>query len=205
MLIKTFTLRMDRETMEFDDTVLSRFVAEHDVMSTKTQFFFFEEEPMWSIMITYKNKYRPSSLVQEGIRSKRYGLDTRPVENPPKPKLSDKEIEVYEALRLWRNQTARENGHPPANLLNNKQLRAIVALNPRSISQLTKVFGVGKYKSTTYGREILEVLSVLNEHGVSTHGPVGVSVESHGTPVENSTGTPRARTGIQNDEVENEE
>jgi ribonuclease D len=65
---------------------------------------------------------------------------------------------------LWRNETARVHGYPPANLLDNRQLKEIVEMNPKSIHQLTKIYGIGTYKASTYGREIIELLSVLDTH-----------------------------------------
>ena len=38
MLVRTFNLRIDSETMQFDDSVLVQFSEEHEVLSWKTQF-----------------------------------------------------------------------------------------------------------------------------------------------------------------------
>ena len=45
MLVQTFNLRIDSETMQFDDSVLVQFAREHEVLSWKTQFFHYQEEP----------------------------------------------------------------------------------------------------------------------------------------------------------------
>lgn len=164
-LVKTFTLRFNPEHMQFDDTVLGEFVREHLVVSMKTEFFYFREEPLWSVMVTYRDQHTPSNLVS-GVAedlsrstSKKEGRQML-----PKPKIDEHQRAVYEKLRLWRNEIARAKGHPPGNLFTNRQLHEIVELNPHSIKQLTKVHGVGTYKATTYGREILAFLSVLGQH-----------------------------------------
>ena len=156
MLVKVFNLRLDSETMQYDDSVLVQFARENEVTSMKSQFFFYQEEPIWSVIVTYKNKRAISALQQAKPLDK-----PRQGEKLPKPKIAQEQEEAYQRLRLWRNETARSMGHPPSNLLNNRQLMDIVLLNPRSISQLTKVHGIGAYKSSTYGREILALLTEI--------------------------------------------
>jgi len=161
-LVKTFTLRFNPEHMQFDDTVLGEFVREHLVVSMKTEFFYFREEPLWSVMVTYRDQHQPSHLeagvAQDLTRStvKKEGRQML-----PKPKLDEQQQAVFERIRLWRNEIARAKGHPAGNVLTNRQVREIIELNPKSLKQLTKVHGIGNYKATTYGREILEFLSVL--------------------------------------------
>lgn len=179
-LVKTFTLRFNPEHMQFDDTVLGEFVREHLVISMKTEFFYFREEPLWSVMVTYRDQHTPSNIVagvaQDLSRStsKKEGRQML-----PKPKIDEHQRVVYEKLRLWRNEIARAKGHPPGNLFTNRQLHEIVELNPHSIKQLTKVHGVGTYKATTYGREILEFLSVLNQYT----DPMASTAETESSPV----------------------
>lgn len=163
-LVKTFTLRFNPEHMQFDDTVLGAFMREHLVVSMKTEFFYFREEPLWSVMVTYRDQHQPSSLVagvQQDLREASVKKEGRQM--LPKPKIDEHQRAVYEKLRLWRNEIARAKGHPPGNLFTNRQLHEIVELNPKSIKQLTKVHGIGTYKATTYGLEILKFLSVLGQ------------------------------------------
>ena len=159
MLVKTFNIRMDPKTLQFDDVVLAQFVREHDVSSLKTQFFFYKEEPIWSVMVTYR------SLSQKTALQKYMDVSTGSSNSKPSKEhitLTKKQEDIYHRLRLWRNETARTIGHPPSNVFNNQQLREIVQLHPTSIHQLVKINGIGNYKSTTYGREILALLSEIN-------------------------------------------
>ena len=183
-LVKTFTLRFNPEHMQFDDTVLGEFVREHLVISMKTEFFYFREEPLWSVMVTYRDQHTPSNIVagvaQDLSRStsKKEGRQML-----PKPKIDEHQRAVYEKLRLWRNEIARAKGHPPGNLFTNRQLHEIVELNPKSLKQLTKVHGVGTYKATTYGREIIEFLSVLNQYT----DPMASTTKTESSPVAGKT------------------
>lgn len=180
MLVKIFNLRLDSETMQYDDSILTQFARENDVTSMKTQFFFYQEEPIWSVIVTYKTKRNITALQQAKSFNK-----PRQGEKLPKPKVTQEQEEAYQRLRLWRNETAKAMGHPPSNLLNNRQLREIVVLNPRSSSQLTKVHGIGAYKSSTYGREILALLSEIEDKKIH------LETES----VEKLTGGENASTG----------
>jgi len=157
MLVKVFNLRMDLQSMQYDDSVLVQFASEHDVVAMKTQFFFFQEEPIWSVIVTYRNQYRPSALQQSRKVRKTYrNIKQGEVDSGTVTVFNQ---QAFEALRLWRNETARQIGHPASNLFNNRQLEEIVKMNPTSTNELTKIIGIGKYKSSTYGNEILALLS----------------------------------------------
>lgn len=185
MLVKTFNLRLDSETLQYDDSILIQFSKENDVLSMKTQFFYYKEEPIWSVMVTYRKHSKPSELVKEVYRKPEKLMPSRKGENPPKPKMTEEQQKSYERLRIWRNETARTMGHPPSNLFNNRQLQEIVELNPKSVSQLTKVHGVGAYKSSTYGQEILALLSEIDQKSEGSNlNSIGGDVVS----VEKSTG-----------------
>ena len=110
-------------------------------------------------MVTYRS-LSPRSTLQKhrdesmGISNSNPNLHSKKI-SKKQIILTDKQEEIYQRLRLWRNETARAIGHPPSNVFNNQQLREIVLLQPTSIHQLEKINGIGKYKSTTYGQEIL--------------------------------------------------
>lgn len=156
MLVKVFNLRMDLDSMQYDDSVLVQFAREQDVVSMKTQFFYFQEEPIWSVIVTYRNKYRPSALQQvRKVRKTYRNLSRKEVETDSMESFNR---HAFEALRLWRNETANQLGHPASNLFTNRQLEEIVNMNPKHVNELTKIIGIGKYKSSTYGNEILALL-----------------------------------------------
>lgn len=168
MLLKIFNLRLDLDTMQFDDSILKQFSSEHDVISMKTQFFFCREEPIWSVIVGYRNQHRPSA-VEQAIGPSTTIFTEIMKKSPYQPKFSNPfHREVYESLRVWRNETARQIGHPPSNLLNNYQLEGIVNLFPTSIKQLTKITGIGKYKASTYGHEILAILQQHQQHNTAS-------------------------------------
>ena len=194
MLVKTFNLRLNMETMQYDDSDLNTFTEKHDVLSMRTEFFFFKEEPSWSVIVTYRTPFIPSAVVQSAMeptfnskaKKARKGKGNRKI------KLSSAQVDIYNKLAAWRTETAKAMGHPPPYLFSNRQLKEIVVLNPTSIKQLTKVYGVGNYKATTYGLELIALLKELTEHTAVQIDSVEstiISTESETVSTENPTET----------------
>ena len=102
--------------------------------------------------------------------------------------MNDALKKVYDALIAWRNQRARELGYPPANVLNNRQIREIVELQPRSKGELKTIFGIGNKRVQQFGQDILTVLAKIqalmveqeqNHHENPQHGTVGTVSPTH--------------------------
>ena len=194
MLVKTFNLRLNMDTMQYDDSDLNTFTEKHDVLSMRTEFFFFKEEPIWSVIVTYRTPFIPSAVVQSAMeptfnsktKKARKGKGNRKI------KLSSAQVDIYNKLAAWRTETAKSMGHPPPYLFSNRQLKEIVVLNPTSIKQLTKVYGVGNYKAATYGLELIALLKELTEHTAVQIDSVEskiISTESETVSTENPTET----------------
>ena len=73
----------------------------------------------------------------------------------PEPEGTDA---VFEALRAWRTQQAKADGHPAYVVLKDVDLRAIAALRPRTPIELSRCPGIGPTKLERYGEAILEVI-----------------------------------------------
>jgi ATP-dependent DNA helicase RecQ len=65
---------------------------------------------------------------------------------------------LFDALRLWRGQTAREQGLPAYVILHDKTLRELAARRPQSMAALLNVGGIGEAKAIRYGVALLELL-----------------------------------------------
>ena len=73
--------------------------------------------------------------------------------------LSERDGEVFEALRSWRTSVARELGAPPYTVFNNNTLEEIAQRRPADLDGLLDVSGVGQGKLAKYGDAVLEVLT----------------------------------------------
>ncbi|WP_372015739.1 DNA helicase RecQ [Pseudoxanthomonas sp. 10H] len=65
---------------------------------------------------------------------------------------------LFDALRAWRGQIAREQNVPAYVIFHDRTLRDIAQLRPASISELARVGGVGGSKLGRYGEGVLEVV-----------------------------------------------
>ena len=73
--------------------------------------------------------------------------------------LSGGEEVIFEALREWRREVARERGVPPYVILNDATLRELAHLRPSSLSSLMGVKGIGVSKAEAFGETLLALLA----------------------------------------------
>ncbi len=102
--------------------------------------------------------------------------------------LPEELLPVFEALRAWRAEQAREQGVPAYVIFHDATLREIATVRPTSVAQLGGISGVGEKKLATYGEGVLGVLASLGEAtGEATDGASG-SEDSAG-PVRDESDT----------------
>ncbi|MFM9588757.1 DNA helicase RecQ [Streptomyces scabiei] len=75
--------------------------------------------------------------------------------------LPDELLPVFEALRAWRADQAREQGVPAYVIFHDATLREIAATAPTSVAELGTISGIGEKKLATYGEGVLGVLGSL--------------------------------------------
>src|SRR5699024_1794156 len=76
----------------------------------------------------------------------------------PEAELDPADASLFEALRAWRAEQAKEQGVPAYVVFPDATLYGIVEANPSSIDRLGQVSGVGLKKLDRYGPAVLEVL-----------------------------------------------
>ena len=69
--------------------------------------------------------------------------------------------ELFETLRSWRLNKAREKGIPAFVVLTDVALKGIVALLPTNIEELLSVHGIGKNKMEMYGEELVSIVGSI--------------------------------------------
>jgi superfamily II DNA helicase RecQ len=69
--------------------------------------------------------------------------------------------ELFEELRLWRKVKAEEMDLPAYCILHTKTLVSIVNLKPKTLEELANIKGLGKTKTQSFGKEILEIIHSL--------------------------------------------
>ena len=73
--------------------------------------------------------------------------------------LSIEQQEVFERLRLWRLEEAREQGVPPYVVFGDATLRALSTHLPQSDEALLEISGIGQAKLERYGAAVLALLA----------------------------------------------
>ncbi len=72
--------------------------------------------------------------------------------------LSADDEALFQTLRQWRADTAREQGVPAYVILHDKTLRELAQVRPRSHGMLASITGMGSAKIEHYGYELLELI-----------------------------------------------
>jgi len=65
---------------------------------------------------------------------------------------------VFEALRAWRQATARAEGVPAYVVAHDRTLREVALARPRSETELALVWGLGPAKRERFGEGLLAVV-----------------------------------------------
>jgi ATP-dependent DNA helicase RecQ len=73
--------------------------------------------------------------------------------------LTEAATPLFEALRAWRSQAAREQSVPAYIVFGDATLRAVATVRPRSLDDLAGITGIGAKKLETYGAALLEVVA----------------------------------------------
>ncbi|WP_258070434.1 HRDC domain-containing protein [Clavibacter michiganensis] len=66
---------------------------------------------------------------------------------------------LFEALRAWRSEQAKEQGVPAYVVFADVTLREVATVRPADLGQLAQVTGVGQKKLDTYGEGLLAVVA----------------------------------------------
>lgn len=66
---------------------------------------------------------------------------------------------LFEALRAWRAEAAREQGVPAYIVFGDATLRALAEQRPASVSALSGISGIGEKKRDAYGEAVIEVIA----------------------------------------------
>ena len=148
MKLKVFTLRFDPASGGFDNTALQDFQKDRQVLNVHEHFFMHDQDPMWALLVSYRDEERPG----DGPRRKDKGKDWR-------ADLSQDERSLYDALCTWRNERAGRDGRPPYILLTNKQIALIAQTRPKNLEALRKIEGVGEAKVEAFGKDLVAFIA----------------------------------------------
>lgn len=149
MNIKVLKVRIADEFLLQDQKMIDDFLNNHEIIKVETAFV--HDENFWSVVL-YFNEYNTDvkKNTVKDAKAAKYSADD--------DTLNSDEIEILEALKLWRSEKAREQNLPSYFIATNKELISVAKYKPAKIEELLDIKGFGKHKIENYGEEILEIL-----------------------------------------------
>ncbi|WP_228376369.1 HRDC domain-containing protein [Chryseobacterium sp. JAH] len=149
MQIKILKIRIAEEFLHDDQRMIDDFLEHHDIVKVETAFV--EEDQFWSVVL-YFNEAK-SLLNKNSVK------DSKAVKYSAEDEmLSDNEIIILDALKIWRSEKAKEQNLPSYFIATNKELVSVAKYKPAKKEELLDIKGFGKHKIENYGEEILEIL-----------------------------------------------
>ncbi|WP_143883623.1 HRDC domain-containing protein [Chryseobacterium binzhouense] len=149
MNVKVLKIRIADEFLLQDQKMIDNFLNNHEIIKVETAFV--HEENFWSVVL-YFNEYKTeiSKNTVKDSKAMKYSADDE--------MLTSDEIEILEALKLWRSEKAKEQNLPSYFIATNKELISVAKFKPAKKQELLEIKGFGKHKIENYGEEILEIL-----------------------------------------------
>jgi superfamily II DNA helicase RecQ len=146
MNIKVFNVRLAKEFCHDDQVRMNAFLDSVEVKLTSTNFVTTGTSDYWSVVIFFI----PKQSKKEKDQANFTGED-----------LSQNEVRIFNALKSWRNDLAKQLEWSSFRICHNSHLMAVVKSNPKTLEALESVPGFGKTRTEKYGAAILTVLNTL--------------------------------------------
>lgn len=143
MKVKVLKVRISDQFQNMDEAILNDYLERYDIIDMNTQLIQGDIN-YWSVFINYEEKQIKPTSNKTNVN--------------PDEQLSDEETIIYDKLKNWRAEKARESQLPPYIIFHNAHLVAIAKHKPSNFEDLENIKGLGKAKIEKYGAEIIEVL-----------------------------------------------
>ncbi len=147
MQVKVLTLPFRAELGQFDDTALTEYAGQHDLLSCHERLFFVEAQPYLVCVLTS----RSAAVSPTNTKTRAAPARSR----APSPEVEEVHRPLFEELRQWRKERAQTDGVPPYTILTNQSLLCIVRQRPSTKTQLLEIPGLGEQKLARFGADLL--------------------------------------------------
>ncbi len=150
-MLKIFTLKYEEKSESFNDSMLSNFLADKEILRWESHFFERKNEYFWTVLIEYRQSVPQQMELAQKIEGSK--------EESYKELLAEKDWPLYKVLREWRAERSKKEGIPPYIICNNMQLAKITVARPSSLNALQEINGIGRAKTEKYGKELLQLIA----------------------------------------------
>lgn len=164
MKLKMFTLKFSPELDGFDDSALLQFLSNSEVSTVYQHAFEKEGQPYWAILVKYRHYLPgeqlvpPAGAANQAKGQKLAGGKQGGEKKYPSDDLSTEQKQLFENMRIWRYNRAKEIDKPPYMICNNKELEAIIKAMPKDVDALKEIGGLKQATVDLYGQEIVQML-----------------------------------------------
>lgn len=145
-MLKIFTIKFENKLEAFNDSILSNFLGDKEIIDWESQFFERKNEYYWTVIVEYRS---PTSKTSDRKEKKKDGY---------KDILTENDMPLFDRLREWRKETSKEEGVPPYIVFTNRELAEIAVIKPESLNALQEIKGIGDGKRKKYGKDLIELI-----------------------------------------------
>jgi len=143
MKVKVLKIRIDDRFQITDEAIVNDYLSRFEIVNMNAKLVA-DEINYWSVLIYYNNKKNTVISSKTTVNSE--------------SELSEEEKIIYNKLKDWLADKAREAQLPAYIIFHNTHLMSIAGHKPCTLDDLENVNGIGKSKVEKFGIEILEVL-----------------------------------------------
>lgn len=176
---RLLTLRYSSGVGGFDGTVLEDLQRDREVMACTPHFFEVGGVPHVSLLVGWQEAPIEAGSPGAGDGAPAQSNEASPAgaKRPdPTAGLCESDRVLFQTVRRWRSDVAREEGMPPYVILTNRELLAVIEHKPDSLTALSNIPGLGAKKVKRHGERLLRAL-----HGARRHDGSPTSAEKTGT------------------------
>lgn len=143
MKVKVLKIRIDDRFQITDEAIVNDYLSRFEIVNMNAKLVA-DEITYWSVLIYYNNKKNTVISSKNTVNSE--------------SELSEQEKIIYNKLKDWRADKAREAQLPAYIIFHNSHLMSIARHKPCTLDDLENVNGIEKRKVEKFGIEIIEVL-----------------------------------------------
>ena len=187
MRVKLFTFRYSATLGGFDETPLTSFLKDKEVLAFREHFFHVNDTPHLVCVVTWQDAVVGEAELEtaRALRAKtrddenhtstgtteRRRTRSRGAAPDPTAGLDERERALFNSLREWRAAKAQEEGVPPYLVFTNRHLVSLVTSRPDSPTALANLPGIGPGKVKRYGQEVLALVGAAPAASAEPHEP----------------------------------
>lgn len=150
MQIRVITLRYAEGCQGFPEDAVKKATFGRELLSVSEHFFVYGNVPHLTLVLSLGDA--PFNDVGERYKGGRVNVPD------PAEDLDDAQKAVYRALKVWRNEKAKEEARPAYAIARNVQLAELVRSRPSSLAAIKEIEGFGGAFCERYGKEVLSLI-----------------------------------------------